>query len=111
MHKMTMAIKNTSSHHCPSLLSVCTVCVCACVRIFCIIMIEHLSIYTSFFWITFSISMYVMCVYLFSALSHRVRALQISIIIIILRLVGTPDTCKMEGMGGGGGGGGREGAN
>ena len=49
--------------HCPSLLSVCTVracvraCVCACVWIFCIIMLEHLSIYTFFFLITFSICM------------------------------------------------------
>ena len=34
-------------------------------------------------WITFSISMYIMCVCLFSALSRRVGALQISIIIII----------------------------
>ena len=34
------------------------------------------------FWITFSISMYIMCVCLFSALSRRVGALQISIIII-----------------------------
>ena len=38
-----------------------------------------------FFWITFSISMYIMCVCLFSALSRRVGALQISIIIIITR--------------------------
>ena len=89
--------------HCPSLPSVCTVCVrvcaCACVRacvracvhvcvcIFCIIMLEHLSIYLLFssssFLITFSISMYIMCVCLFSALGRRVGALQISIIIII----------------------------
>ena len=72
----------------------------ACVCIFCIIMLEHLSIYTTSFLITFSISMHVMCVYLFSALSRRVGALQIAII-IILRLGG----------GGGGGGGGGEGAN
>ena len=53
--------------HCPSLLSVCTVCVCVCMHvcvcvccvcvcmcIFCIFMLEHLSIYTYlFFWITF----------------------------------------------------------
>ena len=59
-------------------------CVCVCAGIFCIIMLEHLSIYTYlYFWITFSISMYIMCVCLFSALSHRVGALQISIIIII----------------------------
>ena len=38
-----------------------------------------------FFLITFSISMYIMCVCLFSALSRRVGALQISIIIIITR--------------------------
>ena len=50
-------------------------------------MLEHLLIYT-FFWggwvggITFSISIYIMCVCLFSALSRRVGALQISIIII-----------------------------
>ena len=37
-----------------------------------------------FFWITFSISMYIMCVCLFSALSRRVGALQMSIIIILL---------------------------
>ena len=48
-------------------------------------MLEHLSIYTYlFFGITFSISMYIMCVCLFSALSRRVGALQISIIIIII---------------------------
>ena len=81
--------------HCPSLLSVCTVCVCVhactrafmhvCVCIFCIIMLEHLLVYYTylFFWITFSISMYIMHVCLFSTLSHRVGALQISIIIII----------------------------
>ena len=79
--------------HCPSLPSVCTVCVrvcacaCACVRacvcvcIFCIIMLEHLSIYPLFssssFLITFSISIYIMCVCLFSALGRRVGALQI----------------------------------
>ena len=49
-------------------------------------MLEDLSIYTFFiFWgIIFSISMYIMCVCLFSALSRRVGALQISIIIIII---------------------------
>ena len=36
------------------------VCVCVCVCIFCIIMLEHLSIYT--YLMTFSISMYIMCV-------------------------------------------------
>ena len=35
------------------------------------------------FYITFYISMYIMCVCLFSALSHRVGAVQIPIIIII----------------------------
>ena len=50
-------------------------------------MLEHLSIYTSSFFlslflITFSISMYIMYVCLFSALNRRVGALQISIIII-----------------------------
>ena len=59
-------------------------CVRACVCIFCIIMLEHLSIYTYLlFWITFSISMCIMCVCLFSALSRSLGALQISIIIII----------------------------
>ena len=49
-------------------------------------MLEHLSIYTYLFLgITFSISMYFMCVCLFSALSRRVGALHISIIIIIIR--------------------------
>ena len=83
--------------HCPSLPSVCTVyvcvraymcvraCVCVCMCIFCIIMHEHLLIYTFFFFlITFSILMYIMCVCLFSALSHRVGALQISMVIIIM---------------------------
>ena len=49
---------------------------------FCIIMLEHLSIYIFIFWITFSISMYIMCVCLLSALNCRVGALQISITII-----------------------------
>ena len=49
---------------------------------FCIIMLEHLSIYIFIFLITFSISMYIMCVRLFSALNRRVGALQISIIMI-----------------------------
>ena len=59
-------------------------CACACVCIFCIIMLEHLSIYIYKKMVTFSISMYIMCVCLFSALSRRVGALQISIIIIII---------------------------
>ena len=47
-------------------------------------MFEHLSIYTYLFLgITFPISMYIMCVCLFSALSRRVGTLQISIIIVI----------------------------
>ena len=42
-------------------------------------MFEHLSIYTYFLGgITFSISMSIMCVCLFNALSRRVGALQIS---------------------------------
>ena len=75
--------------HCPSLLSVCTVCVCVRACIFCIVMLEPLSINI---WggggggggggITFSILMYIMYVCLFSALSRRVGTLQISIIII-----------------------------
>ena len=45
-------------------------------------------IFFSFFLlITFSISMYIMCVCLFSALSRRVGALQISIIIIIIIII------------------------
>ena len=47
-------------------------CVCVCVCIFRIVMV------------TFSISMYIMCVCLFSALSCWVGTLQISIIIIIM---------------------------
>ena len=46
-----------------------------------------LPIYTFFNYIFFdniSISMYIMCVCLFSALSRRVGSLQISIIIIII---------------------------
>ena len=62
-------------------------CVCVCVRacIICITILEHLSIYT-FKNKTFSISMYIMCVCLFSALSRRVGALQISIIISIKKM-------------------------
>ena len=69
------------SHICPSLLSVCTVCVCVCV---CIsgIMFKTLVNIKNKKWITFSISM---CVSLFSILSCRVDAFQISIIIIIRR--------------------------
>ena len=76
------------SHQSVQYMCVC-VCVrgCVCVCIFCIIILEHLSIYTFlfnlFFWITFSISVYIMCVCLFSALIGRVGALQISIIIVL----------------------------
>ena len=57
-------------------------CVCACVRacvwVIYIVMLEPLSIFLYFFFlITFSISMYIMRVCLFSAFSHRVDALQI----------------------------------
>ena len=50
-------------------------------------MLEHLWIYTFVlvvFGVTFSISMYIMCVCLFSALSRKVGALQISISSIII---------------------------
>ena len=40
-------------------------------------------LFSSFFWILFSILMYIMCVCLFSVLSRRVGTLQISIIIIM----------------------------
>ena len=43
--------------------------------------------------ITFSISMNIMCVCLFSALSRRVGALQISIIIIVIKCMLSPRTC------------------
>ena len=65
--------------------SVC-VCVRACMRvracIFCLNTCQYYIHYYFFKLITFSISMYIMCVCLFSALSRRVGALQISIIII-----------------------------
>ena len=73
------------------------VCVCVCVCIFCVVMLEPFFFFLFSFFvlllllflITFSISMYIMCVCLFSALSRRVGALQISmIIIIIIRAVG-----------------------
>ena len=74
-------------------------CVCVCVYIFCVVMLEPLSTLCVSFWvggdgggggrelITFSISVYIMCVILclFSALSHKVGALQISIIINTLK--------------------------
>ena len=45
-------------------------------------MLEHLSIYTFIFGDNIFISMYIMCVCLFSAFSRRVGAVQISIIIM-----------------------------
>ena len=71
------------------------VCVRARVHLLHYIMLEHLSLYTLFFLITFSISMYIMCVCLFSALSCRAGALQISIIIIIKREA-TKQGCNCE---------------
>ena len=97
--------------HCPSLslYSVCVcVCMCGCVCVCvytcvcacgCVCMCAHVCMCVYLLhnyartlvdiyikkkkkWITFSISMYITCVSLFSALSHRVGALQISIIII-----------------------------
>ena len=69
--------------HCPSLLSVCTVCVCVCVRAYthvhaCVCVhvqllhnnawtLVNIYIFKNLFLITFSISMYIMCVSLFSA--------------------------------------------
>ena len=55
-----------------------------CVRVFCSYawnLVDIILIY-----ITFSVSMYIMCVCLFSALSRRVGTLQITIIIIIIPL-------------------------
>ena len=74
------------------------VCVCARARIFCIVTLETMStlcvgffvfIFYFLLLITFSISMYIMCVILrlFSALSRRVGALQIFIIIIIITII------------------------
>ena len=52
--------------------------------IVCIVMSETLSIsFFLFFFDNIFISMYIMCVCLFSALSRRIGALQTSIIIII----------------------------
>ena len=68
-------------------------CVCVRARIFFIVMLEPLlmsalcvTLFFFFFPHNISISMYIMCVILcmFSALSRRVGALQISIIIIII---------------------------
>ena len=69
--------------------SVQCVCVHACV---CAHLLHNyawtlVDIYILIFSITFFISMYIMCVCLFSALSRRVGALQISIIIIILHCI------------------------
>ena len=58
------------------------VCVCVCVCISNIVFKNPVRYHL--FWITFSISVYIMCVCLFSDLSRRVGALQISIIIIII---------------------------
>ena len=61
-------------------------------------MLEHLSIYIHSFFVfvldNISISMYIVCVCLFSALSRRVGALQISIIIIkqLQQQNNSPDT-------------------
>ena len=68
--------------HCPSLPSVCTVCVCVCVCVcacVCVCVCVHLlhnyawtlvDIYIIIFWIKFSILMYIMCVFImFSTLS------------------------------------------
>ena len=52
-----------------------------CVRISSIVFLTLVDVFFPFFNITFSISMYIMCVCLFTALSRRVGALQISIII------------------------------
>ena len=60
-------------------------CVCMCVHFLHNYAWTLVDIYIFIFWIIFSISMYIMCVCLFSALSRRVGALQISIIIIIRR--------------------------
>ena len=70
-------------------------CVCLCVCIFCIVTLEPLSTCVRFFSFLIciltaddiSILLYIMCVMLrlFSALSRRVGALQISIIIIIIK--------------------------
>ena len=66
-------------------------------------MLEHLSIYNIYLFYGIT---YIMCVCLFSALSRRVRALQISIIIIINSLLVWLVCVDKSGGGGGGGGGG-----
>ena len=55
-----------------------------CVRVFCSYAWNLVDIILTY--ITFSVSMYIMCVCLFSALSRRVGTLQITIIIIIIPL-------------------------
>ena len=87
-------LSNIVHHPYQSVQFVCVVCVCAC--IFCIVTLEPsstLCVSFSFFFLVYifitdniSISMYIMCIMLrlFSALSHRVGSLQISIIIIII---------------------------
>ena len=70
----------------------CLQCLCY-VDTFC----RYINFLNTFSLITFSISMYIMCVCLFSALSRRVDALQISIIIIITRHhVGDPLTSDVR---------------
>ena len=54
-------------------------------RIFLAKCLKTIVDFSFFFLITFSISVYSMCVCLFSALSRRVGALQIFIIIIIIQ--------------------------
>ena len=67
-------------HSYQSVQCVCVcVCVCLCVCV-CVCVTPFKKNKKTI--ITFSISMYIMCVCLFSALSHRVGALQMSIIII-----------------------------
>ena len=94
-------LSNIIHHPYQSVQCVCVcVCVCVCARIFCITLEPLSTLCVSFFLfshvhflllITFSISMYIMCVILclFSALSRRAGALQISIIIIIIIMVMT----------------------
>ena len=82
---------------CQSVQCVCMrACVCVCT--FCIIMLKLLPIYLFCFcfFITFSISMYIMCVCMFSALSRKVGALQISIIIITCSCYAAAEQSKMK---------------
>ena len=61
------------------------VCVCVCVHTSLAWCVKTLADIFSSFFITFFISMYIMCVCFFSALSCRVGALHISILIIITK--------------------------